>query len=162
MFLLLGRSGYYVHSSLKTRSEDSANFPHGAPASLCRRQYMLTATYVLFVPVPSSFGVLDYFLCSSGLGRWRWRCESGFFIAGHQVSVSQDVFCAMYKEASRLHQERGLPCPRYSTHKGVVVCIVLSREEIGEVVVSRYFRGRTDYRMDHSDKMLHPSPRWRH
>lgn len=32
---------------------------------------------------------------------------------GHQVSISQDVFCAMYKEASRVHQERGLPSPRY-------------------------------------------------
>lgn len=39
--------------------------------------------------------------------------STGFFIVGHQVSVSQDVFCAMYTEASRLHQERGLPCPRF-------------------------------------------------
>ncbi|CAM9419147.1 unnamed protein product, partial [Laminaria digitata] len=38
---------------------------------------------------------------------------AGFFLVGHQVSVSQDVFCAMYKETSRLHQERGLPCPRF-------------------------------------------------
>lgn len=43
-------------------------------------------------------------------GRWKL---AGFFIAGHQVAVSQDVFCAMFREGSRLHQQNGLPCPRY-------------------------------------------------
>ena len=70
---------------------------------------------------------------------------------GHQVSVSQDVFCAMFKEASRLHQERGLPCPRYN-NIGCSDCIVLGFEEIGEVVLNRHFDDCTDYRIDHSDQ----------
>lgn len=37
----------------------------------------------------------------------------GYFIAGHQVAVSQDIFCTMLKESSRLHQRDGLPYPRY-------------------------------------------------
>eukprot|EP00752_Nemacystus_decipiens_P011763 g10439.t1 len=38
---------------------------------------------------------------------------TGFFISGHTVAKSQDVFCAMFREGSRVHQERGLPCPRF-------------------------------------------------
>eukprot|EP00903_Cladosiphon_okamuranus_P008824 g8451.t1 len=38
---------------------------------------------------------------------------TGFFIAGHTVAESVAVFCAMFRESSRLHQERGLPCPRF-------------------------------------------------
>ncbi|CAM9734947.1 unnamed protein product [Pylaiella littoralis] len=38
---------------------------------------------------------------------------TGFFISGHTVATSQDVFCAMFKESSRLHQQGGLPCPRF-------------------------------------------------
>eukprot|EP00752_Nemacystus_decipiens_P016205 g14492.t1 len=38
---------------------------------------------------------------------------TGFYIAGHAVAESLDIFCAMFRESSRLHQERGLPCPRF-------------------------------------------------
>lgn len=72
-------------------------------------------------PGRSPFSIL--FSCGWGLGRWRWQCGSGFFLMGHQVSVSQDVFCAMYKEASRVHQERGLPSPRYVQNSTRVRCL---------------------------------------
>ncbi len=31
------------------------------------------------------------------------------------MAASQDVFCAMFKEASRQHEQGGIPCPRYTT-----------------------------------------------
>ncbi|CAN0123459.1 unnamed protein product [Scytosiphon promiscuus] len=39
--------------------------------------------------------------------------STGFFIIGHTVAKSIDVFIALFREGSRLHKQRGLPCPRF-------------------------------------------------
>ncbi|CAM9636314.1 unnamed protein product [Ectocarpus fasciculatus] len=38
---------------------------------------------------------------------------TGFYLVGHTVAKSQDVFCDMFREGSKLHQRAGLPCPRF-------------------------------------------------
>ncbi|CAM9788128.1 unnamed protein product [Ectocarpus sp. 12 AP-2014] len=39
--------------------------------------------------------------------------STGFFMIGHTVAKSQDIFCYMFREGSKLHQQAGLPCPRF-------------------------------------------------
>ncbi|CAN0393828.1 unnamed protein product [Ectocarpus sp. 12 AP-2014] len=38
---------------------------------------------------------------------------TGFYIMGHTVAKSQDIFCDMFRESSKLHQQAALPCPRF-------------------------------------------------
>ncbi|CAM9520106.1 unnamed protein product [Ectocarpus sp. 4 AP-2014] len=42
---------------------------------------------------------------------------TGFYIVGHTVAKSQDIFCDMFRESSKLHQQAGLPCPRFHTRR---------------------------------------------
>ncbi|CAB1107495.1 unnamed protein product [Ectocarpus sp. CCAP 1310/34] len=32
---------------------------------------------------------------------------------GHTVAKSHDIICDMFRESSKLHQQAGLPCPRF-------------------------------------------------
>lgn len=75
-------------------------------------------------PSPLTLGLLCTLLFSCALLLWGvWAglvrggtytyLATGFYPMGHTLATSQDVFCAIFREGSRLHQQGGLPSPRY-------------------------------------------------
>lgn len=87
--------------------------------SLCARVWILNCTVVcsyfdsfFVVPQRLIFRWGGYSVHLLGALLRENTKTTGFFMSGHTVAASQDVFCAMFKESSRQHQQRGLPCPR--------------------------------------------------